>query len=138
MNPTTRIRPARPVIAPMRMASLPRSGPTVRSSITLSGTGSAPARSSAASEAASATVKLPLICPVPPVIGSWMTGALSTLRSSTMANGSPTCARVSSAKRLAPTLSKRNVTIGWPVCWSKPAVASARRSPCSTGCRSTG
>jgi hypothetical protein len=38
------------VIAPMRMASPPRSGPTVRSSMTVSGTGNAPARSSAASD----------------------------------------------------------------------------------------
>ena len=49
-----------------------------------------------------------------------MTGALSTLPSSTMANGWPTLSRVISPKRLAPIASNRKVTTGSLVCWSKP------------------
>ncbi len=69
------------------MLSAPSSGPTLRSSTTVSGAGSAPARSSTARSVAEAAVKLPLIWPRPPVIGSRITGALITLSSSTMANG---------------------------------------------------
>src|SRR5918994_10517 len=60
---------------PILITSPPRSGPTVRSSMTVSGAGSAPARSSADSTTVSSTLKLPLIWPEPPVIGSRMTGA---------------------------------------------------------------
>ncbi len=58
--------------------------------MTVSGAGSAPARSSIARSLAPCTVKLPEIWPEPPVIGSRMTGAEITSLSSTMANGSPT------------------------------------------------
>jgi hypothetical protein len=78
----------------------------------VSGAGSAPARSSAARSDVSWTVKLPLIWPAPPVIGSRMTGALRTLPSSTIAKGLPTFACVIAAKVLAPALSSRNDTIG--------------------------
>ncbi len=87
MKPKTRAKPARPVYMPIAIASLPRSAPTVRSSMTVSGAGSAPARSRAARSDACWTVKLPLIWPAPPVIGSRITGALNTLPSSTIANG---------------------------------------------------
>jgi len=66
---------------PFWMTSLPRSAPTLRSSITVSLAGRAPARSSAESVPASWTVKLPEIWPDPPVMGSRITGALSTLPS---------------------------------------------------------
>lgn len=70
MNASTSPSPASPVIAPIRIASLPRSAPTVRSSIACSGTGSEPARSRAASDVVSLTENAPLIWPEPPVIGS--------------------------------------------------------------------
>ena len=97
------------------MESAPRLAPTVRSSMTVSLAGSAPERSSTARSFACCTVKLPLICPVPPRIGSRMTGAEITLLSSTMAKGSPTFSWVTLPKRLAPAASKRNVTTGSPV-----------------------
>ena len=50
-----------PVVMPIEMESLPKSGPTVRSSMTFSGAGKAPARSNKASSLASATVNEPLI-----------------------------------------------------------------------------
>ena len=52
------------------------------------------------------TVKLPLMIPDPPRIGSRMTGALITLLSSTITNRRPTFSRVASPKRRAPTESK--------------------------------
>ena len=50
--------------------------------------------------------------PLPPGIGSRITGALITLLSSTMANGLPTLSRVASPNRLAPAASKRKLTTG--------------------------
>ncbi len=105
--------PTAQAISPARIESAPRPGPTVRSSSTFSGAGSAPARSSSARSCASCTVKPPLMMPDPPRIGSRITGAQITLLSSTMANGLPTFALVASAKRRAPTASKRNDTTGW-------------------------
>ncbi len=113
MKATTRAKPIKPVMMPISMASAPRSAPTVRSSITVSGAGSAPARSRAARSVVCCTVKLPEICPEPPMIGSRMTGALSTLLSSTIANGLPTLTRVMSPNCRAPRLSNRNETTGW-------------------------
>ena len=77
--------------------------------MTVSLAGSAPERSSTARSLARCTVKLPLICPVPPRIGSRMTGAEITLSSSTMAKGRPTFSWVTLPKRLAPAASKRKV-----------------------------
>ncbi len=76
-------------MAPARMLSAPSSGPTLRSSTTVSGAGSAPARSSTERSWAELAVKLPLIWPRPPVIGSRITGALITFSSSTMAKRLP-------------------------------------------------
>ena len=75
---------------PWRSSPAPRPGPTVRSSMMVSGAGSAPARSRMARSLALCTVKLPEICPEPPRIGSRITGAEITSLSSTMANGLPT------------------------------------------------
>ena len=75
------------------------------------------------------TVKLPEIWPEPPRIGSRITGAEITSLSSTMANGLPTFSCVTWAKRRAPLLLKRKLTIGSPVRWSKPGCASVRSSP---------
>ncbi len=101
----------------------------MRSSTICNGTGNAPARSSADSELVSAAVKLPEICPEPPTIGSWMTGALITLPSSTMANCRPTLSMVIFANCLAPASSKRNDTTGRPVVLSSPLFAWTSRSP---------
>ena len=60
--------------APARIESAPSSGPTVRCSSGLSGAGSAPARSSSARSLAISTVKLPVMMPWPPMIGSRITG----------------------------------------------------------------
>ena len=97
--------------------------------MTVSLAGSAPARSSADRVPASCTVTLPDIWPEPPVIGSRITGALSTLPSSTMANGRPTLASVMAANSRAPVRSKRKLTTGSRVCGSNPALASDKRSP---------
>ena len=70
MNTKTSMKPIRPVHVPMAMASAPRSAPTVRSSITVSGAGRAPARSRVERSVASCAEKRPLICPEPPTIGS--------------------------------------------------------------------
>ena len=99
-------------IAPAWIESAPRSGPTVRSSRIVIGAGSAPARSSSARSLADCTVKLPEMMPLPPRIGSRITGALITLLSSTIAKGLPTLSRVASPNRLAPAASKRKLTTG--------------------------
>ena len=112
MKMTTPIRPTMPAISPAATESAPRLGPTVRSSRIVSEAGSAPERSRIARLFASSTVKSPEICPVPPRIGSWMTGAEMTLPSSTMANGRPTFSDVTSPNRRAPEELNRKVTIG--------------------------
>ena len=61
-------------IVPASIESLPSSALTVRSSITLSFTGSLPDARLTASWLALSTVKLPLICARPPRIGSLMFG----------------------------------------------------------------
>ena len=120
MNPTTNVKPAAIARSPALIELAPRLGPIERSSTTVSGAGSAPARNSTARSFASWTEKLPLICPWPPMIGSRMTGALITLPSSTMANGSPTWRVLTSAKRLAPMRSSPKWTTHSPVRESWP------------------
>ena len=112
MKITTSKSPSSVAFLPEAIESAPRLAPTVRSSITVSLAGSAPDRSVTARSLASATVKLPLIWPEPPRIGSRMTGAETTLPSRMMAKGRPTFSCVALAKRLAPVASKRKVTIG--------------------------
>src|SRR5206468_710345 len=63
---------------PLRIESCPSDGPTVRSSISLSGAGSAPLRSTLARSWASVKSKWPSIRPRPPVIGALLSGADST------------------------------------------------------------
>ena len=81
----------------------PRLGPTVWAPMTLTGTGRAPARNKAANSLASSTVKRPLICPRPSVIGSWMTAVERISSSKRMTMGRPTFARVNSANLAAPS-----------------------------------
>ena len=104
---------------PAAIESAPSPGPTVRSSKIIKGAGSAPARKSNAKSLASSVVNPPLICPLPPKMGSRITGALTTLLSKTMANGLFTFLRVTSANRLPPAVSNRKLTMGSLVRLSK-------------------
>ena len=76
--------------------------------MTVSGAGSAPARSRIARSLAACTVKLPEIWPEPPVIGSRITGAEITLLSSTIANGWPTFSGVACANLREPAVLNLN------------------------------
>ena len=78
---------------------------------------------------ADSTVKLPEIWPLPPRIGSRMTGAEMTSSSSTIANGRPTFSCVTCANLRAPEVLNLNDTIGSLVFWSKPGCASVSSSP---------
>ena len=78
----------------------------MRSSITLSFTGSLPEARLTARSLALWTVKLPLICARPPRIGSLMFGADRTLSSRMIANGLPTFSCVTRPKRRAPAVLK--------------------------------
>jgi hypothetical protein len=127
MKPTTSTPATMLAMAPARIESAPSSAPTDRSSITLSGAGSAPERSRIESSLALSTVKLPLMMPEPPRIGSRMFGAEITASSSTIANGLPTFSCVILPKVRAPALSKRKLTTGW-LSW-KLGCESVRLSP---------
>ncbi len=104
----------------------------MRSSTIVSLAGSAPDLSWMASCVAVSTVKLPLIWPDPPRIGSRITGAEITLSSSTMANGRLTWSLVKLPNLRAPALLKRKVMMGSLVRWSKPGWASTSSSPRTT------
>ena len=97
--------------------------------MTSSFTGSLPDDRATASSFAVSTVKLPEMVAVPPMIGSLMFGADSTLLSRMMANGLPTFSVVVRAKRFAPALSKLNVMLGKPPCWSNVCWARLICSP---------
>ncbi len=137
MKTTTAMAPITEAISPAAIESAPSPGPTVRSSTTFSVAGNAPARSRIARSLALCGVKLPEICPLPPRIGSRITGAEITLLSSTIAKGLPTFFCVACPKRWAPFVSNRKETIGSLVRWSKPACASVRSSPETSTRRST-
>ena len=115
INASTNKAPATPLSMPVLIASLPKSGPTVRSSIMLNGTGNAPVRNISATSWASGSVKDPAISPRPPGIGPLITGAVITSSSSTIASTRPTLSRVMVANCFAPILSNLKVTTGWPV-----------------------
>ena len=102
--------------------------------MTVSGAGSAPARSRIARSLAGCTVKLPEIWPEPPVIGSRITGAEITLLSSTIAKGCPTFSEVACANLREPDVLNWKLTIGSPVRWSKPGCASVRSPPETSTC----
>lgn len=112
------------------MASAPRFGPTVLSSITVRGAGREPARSRAARVEASLGSKFPVICPCPLGMTLLMVGAVKTLLSRTMAKGRLMFCRVMSANIFAPAESSVNEIIERPgICGSKPARASLRTFP---------
>ena len=102
--------------------------------MTVSGAGSAPARSRIARSLACWTVKLPEIWPEPPVIGSRITGAEITSLSSTIAKGCPTFSDVACANLREPEVLKRKLTIGSPERWSKPGCASVKSPPETRTC----
>ena len=110
-------RPTRPAINPSRRDAFPSSGLTVRTSCRWSSTGSAPEFRTTARFLASASLKLPVISPVPPVIGPLTVGADATTPSRTMANCLLTSRVVASPKFLVPALFKVNTTRhpGWVV-----------------------
>ncbi len=101
-----------PVLMPIAIESLPKSGPTVRSSTTFNGAGKAPARSNNASSLASATVNEPLISPRPPAITLRITGAVMTLSSRTIAKERSILFLVISPNKRAPSLSNTKLTTG--------------------------
>ena len=78
MNAITSALPTTNERTPLRIESCPSDGPTVRSSISFSGAGSAPLRSTFARSCASAKSNRPVIWPRPAVIGSRIVGADST------------------------------------------------------------
>ncbi len=97
-------------IMPWRIESAPSEGPTVRSSSTWTGAGSAPARSTMARSVASSVVKPPVIWARPEGMRSRICGAEWMLPSSTMARRLPTLASVSSEKARAPAALKSTET----------------------------
>jgi len=89
MKASTSTKATMQAILPAAMLSAPSSGPMVRSSRNSRPAGSAPARSSTASCVLSSTVKLPVMMPEPPGMWLWITGALMTSLSRTIAKGLP-------------------------------------------------
>ncbi len=138
MNATMATKPQRVALKPFSMLSLPRLGPTVRSSMISIGAASEPARRSSATSFASVVLMRPEICTRPPGISLRITGAVMTsplpFSISRIAMRLPTLVRVSSRKMVAPGPSRRRCTAGSLVCWSKPGCASVRRSPVSSTC----
>ncbi len=100
----------------------------LRSSITLSFTGSLPEARLTARSCALWTVKLPLICARPPRMGSLMLGADKTLSSRMIANGFPTFSCVVRPKRRAPAVLNVMSMSGAPS-WLKLCLASVSWSP---------
>ena len=66
----------------------------------------------AASSSASSIVKLPLICPLPSVMGELITGAEMIAPSSTMAKGRPTFWLVARANLIRPVDASGNEMFG--------------------------
>ena len=127
------IPPMMPASLPASIELLPSEGPTLRSSTIVSLAGNAPDLSWMASCVAVSGVKLPLIWPRPPRIGSRITGAEITLSSSTMANGLPTLSWVNLPNLRAPALLKPKSMIGSLVRELKAGLAVVSSSPRTTG-----
>jgi len=97
-------------LKPFSIESFPREGPTVLSSMILTGAGRAPALRTMARSRASSVVKRPVIWAFPPDILSWITGAELTFLSSTMASLFFIFCPVSCSKSLAPLASNERET----------------------------
>src|SRR5206468_2425629 len=122
---------------PLRIESFPSDGPTVRSSISFKGAGSAPLRSTLARSCASVKSKRPRMSPRPPVIGVSITGADSTTPSRTMASWRPTFALVISPNSLVPRASSTKSTTMPSVAAPWETNASVSTSPVMRVRRST-
>ena len=119
---------------PARIESAPRLGPTVRSSTMVSLAGSAPARSRIARSLALSTVKLPLIWPEPPRIGSRIDRRRDHLVVEHDGEGPADIGfAVTSPNLRRRPVDRRKLTTGSLVCWSKAACASTRSSPVISG-----
>ena len=94
MNTITATKATMQAMVPASMLSCPSVGLTVRSSRKVNSAGSAPALSRTARSVDSSTEKLPVICPDPPVIASWICGAVITSSSRTTAKSAPTFSEV--------------------------------------------
>ena len=103
-------------MAPALTESSPRSGPTVLSSIILIGAGKAPDLRRRAKSVADWNVKSPEICPLPPTIGSLISGALIIFLSNIIANLFHTFFDVNLANLLATNLYIENEKIFWLLC----------------------
>ena len=83
-------------------------------------------------------VKLPVIWPEPPRIGSLDHGRRDHLLVEHDGEAVADIVLGDIAElRARRRVSKRKFTTGWPVCWSKPALASVRRSPATITRRCT-
>ena len=133
MKRTTRAPPTSMDIRPVRTESAPRVGPTVRSSIILTGAGKEPARKAMARSVASSRVKCPVITALPPEIRSWILGAEYTFLSRTMASRLLILAPVIRSKILAPLRLNSMPTWGcWN--WSNSTRALVNWLPSSSTC----
>ena len=145
MNSAVASTPITAAQALASIASAPSVGPTVRCSMTSTGTGNAPPWTSAARSLASASLNCPVICVDPPVMPTWhctlgsTCGEEITLSSSTIATrrpGSPgglqAASPVSLTQDFSPLPLKSTLTChSAPICWSRAAVASLTPSPVS-------
>ncbi len=148
MKATTRRKPTTTARLPCAMLSLPRLGPTVRSSTMSMGAARAPARSRRARSRASRVDSRPVIWKrldrgsritamlMTSSFLRWMRWTLpSTRRVSvlvsmkTTAMGLPTLSLVASNMARAPLPSRVMNTAGLPLCWSIPEAASMMDSP---------
>ena len=86
INTITKMKPIIKAFFPASTESNPKLGPTVLSSKTLIGAGNEPALNKTAKSLAALAEKFPLIFPCPPVIGSLICGALTTLLSKSIAS----------------------------------------------------
>ena len=132
MNRRTAPRPMAKANSDLSLESWPSVGPTVRVSMMLTLTGSAPLRRTTARFCASSSVFWPEISALPPRIGSRTFGAVSTSPSSRMAIVRPTFFVVRSANFFAPSSVNSRLTTFWPFCWFVAACASLRSVPVST------
>ena len=123
-------------MTPLSILSWPKSGPTVLSSIIAIGAGRAPDLKTIARLLASSTLKPPDIWPLPVVIASLITGALTTLLSIIIANLRPILFFVAYANFLEPKLSNLKLTTELLFRLSNPGCASVKCSPDNTNCLS--
>ena len=101
INIITATKPTILAILPDWIESAPRPGPTERSSKIIIGAGKAPDLRTRAKSFVSCVEKLPVICPLEKIC-DWITGALTTLPSRTIAKALPICLPVTLPNFLPP------------------------------------